>query len=123
MLYAILCYNDEAAVSAWSEAEDAAVMADLAAVEAKLADEGRLGPVARLEPTRAAKTLRKVRPATVVDGPFTEAKEVLLGFYIVDCARFEDAVATVQDLMKANPGEGGYEIRPVAIFHPGVGLR
>jgi hypothetical protein len=122
MLYAILCYNDEAAVGAWSEAEDAAVMADLAAVETKLAEEGRLGPVARLKSTSTAKTLRKDRPASVLDGPFTETKEVLLGFYIVECAGFEDAVATVEALVKANPGKGGYEIRPVAVFHPGVGL-
>ncbi|MBI3513388.1 MAG: YciI family protein, partial [Proteobacteria bacterium] len=86
MRYAILCYNDEHAVGAWSKAEDDAVMAKLAVVQDRLAKAGKLGPVARLMPTTAATTLRKDRePAIVLDGPFAETKEQLLGFYIVEC--------------------------------------
>ena len=48
MLYAILCYHDEDFVGSWSKEQDAAVMKKLAAVQEKLAREGRLGPVARL---------------------------------------------------------------------------
>ena len=59
MLYAILCYHDEDTVCAWSQAHNDKVMADLGAVEEKLAKAGRLGPVARLMPTTAATTLRK----------------------------------------------------------------
>ena len=61
MLYAILCYDDEAAVGAWSREEDDACMARLAVVHDRLARAGRLGPVARLLPTTAATTLRKGR--------------------------------------------------------------
>ena len=58
MLYAILCYHNEAVTEAWSKAEDDAVMARLAAVQEPLARQGKLGPVARLLPTTAATTLR-----------------------------------------------------------------
>lgn len=119
MQYAILCYNDEKVTCAWSKDEDDAVMAKLATVTGKLAAQGKLGPVARLLPTTAATTLRKDRePPLIMDGPFAETKEQLLGFYIVDCASLEEALAIAQDLGKANPG-GAYEIRPVATFMPG----
>ena len=96
-------------------------MARLAQVECRLADAGRLGPVARLLPTTAATTLRKGRDGPLVlDGPFAETKEQLLGFFVVDCASLEEAIATARDLAAANPGSGAYEIRPVAIFRPGA---
>ena len=119
MLYAILCYNDEDAVNAWSKDKDAAVMAKLMVVQDKLTQEGRLGPVARLLPTTAATTLRKNSdPPLVIDGPFAETKEQLLGFYVVDCADFDGALQVARDLGDANPG-GCYEIRPVGLFFQG----
>jgi hypothetical protein len=119
VLYAVLCYNDEAAVCSWNKDEEAAVMARLGAVQQKLAKEGRLGPVARLLPTTAATTLRKDRdPPLVIDGPFAETKEQLLGFYVIDCASLEHALETAKELGRANPG-GSYEIRPILEFRPG----
>ena len=119
MLYAILCYNDEAITSAWSKDEDDRVMEALGKVQDDLRAKGRLGPVARLLPTTAATTLRKNGSAPVViDGPFAETKEQLLGFYVIDCADLDEAVATARDLARANPGTGSYEIRPVSVFHP-----
>ncbi|RCW79778.1 YciI family protein [Phyllobacterium bourgognense] len=120
MLYAILCYNPEDVVSSWTKEEDDAVMARLAVVQDELTKQGRLGPVARLLPTTAATTLRKGREdPIVIDGPFAETKEQLLGFYIVDCKSLDEALETTRDLARANPGTGSYEIRPVGIFRPG----
>src|SRR5215469_8175337 len=82
MLYAILCYHDEDFVGSWSKEHDAAVMAKLSVVQEKLTKQGRLGPVARLLPTTAATTLRKDDPPLVLDGPYAETKEQLLGFYV-----------------------------------------
>ena len=120
MQYAILCYHSEAEVCSWSKEQDAAVMAKLAVVEEKLAKAGRLGPVARLMPTTAATTLRKDRePPLVLDGPFAETKEQLLGFFVIDCTDLDEAIATAVELGSANPG-GSYEIRPLRLFRPGV---
>lgn len=55
-------------------------MRKLAVVQDKRAKHGRLGPVARLLPTTAATTVRKGRESLVIDGPFAETKEQLLGF-------------------------------------------
>jgi len=119
MLYAILCYHEEDVVCAWSKEQDDAVMAKLAVVQEKLTQQGRLGPVARLLPTTAATTLRKTQePPLVIDGPFAETKEQLLGFYVVDCENLEAALDVARDLGAVNPG-GSYEIRPVGVFNPG----
>lgn len=121
MLYAILCYNDEAVVGSWSKEHDARVMADLAAVQAPLVENGTLGPVARLMSTTAATTLRRSAAGqpVVLDGPFAETKEQFLGFYVIDVESLEEALQVARDLARANPGGGSYEIRPVASFFPG----
>lgn len=121
MLYAILCYHSEDVVGSWTKEEDDAVMARLAVVHEKLARAGRLGPVARLLPTTAATTLRKDQdPPLVLDGPFAETKEQLLGFYLVEGGSLEEILDAARDLAAANPG-GAYEIRPVGVYHPGGG--
>jgi hypothetical protein len=123
MLYAILCYNSEEVVAGWSDDEDAVVMDRLDAVHRRLADQGKLGPAARLAFTDSARTLVKGHePPLVVDGPFAETKEQLLGFYVVDCADMDEAMGVAQDLERANPGVGAYEVRPVRMFLPGVGV-
>ena len=119
MQYAILCYHSEDVVCSWTKEEDDAVMAKLAPIQGKWANAGKLGPVARLMPTTAATTLRKDQdPPLVVDGPFAETKEQLLGFYIVDCNSLDEALGFARELAAANPG-GAYEIRPVMLFYPG----
>jgi hypothetical protein len=120
MLYAILCYNNEKTVFSWSKDEDDAVMGRLQVVHDRLEAAGKLGPCARLEATTTARTLMKgTQPPLIVDGPYAETKEALLGFYTVECETQEEAVAIAKDLEKANPGVGAYEVRPVKFFLPG----
>ncbi len=119
MLYAILCYDSEAVVSSWTKQQDAAAIAKLEVVQEKLARDGRLGPVARLMPTTTATTLRKGKETIVLDGPFAETKEQLLGFYMVECASLEQAIETARELGAASTSNGSYEIRPVRLFRPG----
>jgi hypothetical protein len=122
MLYAILCYHDEDFVGSWTREHDANVMSKLMVIQDRLKKEGRLGPVARLLPTTAATTLRKDDPPLVLDGPYAETKEQLLGFYIIDCENLDAAVDVARDLGAANPG-GAYEIRPVGFFEPGASAK
>jgi hypothetical protein len=119
MLYAILCYDSEAAVGAWTKEQDAQAIAKLDVVQEKLARAGRLGPVARLMPTTAATTLRKGKESIVLDGPFAETKEQLLGFFVVECESLEQAIETAKELGRASSSNGSYEIRPMRLFRPG----
>jgi hypothetical protein len=118
MLFTILCYDDEKLVTSWTKEEDAAVIAKLEVVQEKLRAAGKLGPVARLAPTKVAKTLKKGREAMIVDGPFAETKEQLLGFFVIDCASMDEAVEIARDLGKASSSEGSYEVRPMTVFVP-----
>jgi len=119
MLYAVLAYHVEADVTSWTPAEDAALMLDLNRVHDRLTQDGRMGPAARLGATKGACVLRGPGAGLVIDGPFTETKEQLLGFYVIDCADRDAAIAAARDLHQVNPG-AMYEIRPVSLYRPGV---
>ena len=121
MLYALLCYNDEDTVFSWSKEQDDAVMARLAVVHEKLDAKGKLGPALRLMPTTAATTVRKGKEPLVLDGPFAETKEQLLGLYVLDCATQDEAIAAARDLRRVNPS-AVYEIRPILLYLPGAPL-
>jgi hypothetical protein len=118
MLYAILAYHAEEEVASWTPQEDAALMLDLNKVHERLNQEGQMGPAARLGATKRACVLRGPGKGTVIDGPFTESKEQLLGFYVIDCADRDAAIAAARDLRQANPS-AMYEIRPVLLYRPG----
>jgi hypothetical protein len=118
MLYAILCYNDENAVFSWSKEEEDATMARLRAVQKPFEEAGKIGPTGRLMPTTSATTLRKGKDEPlIVDGPFAETKEQLLGFYVVDFETLDEAIEFSKQLAAANPGAGSYEIRPFYVFN------
>jgi hypothetical protein len=119
MLYAILAYHVEDEVASWSPEQDAALMLDLNRVHGRLEQDKRLGPAARLGATKGACVLRGKGKGVVTDGPFTETKEQLLGFYVIDCADRDAAIAAARDLRQVNPS-AMYEIRPVTLYRPGV---
>ena len=119
MLYAILCYNDEAAVEAAPQDQIEATIARRDRVTRPLADKGRLGPVARLMPTTAATTVRYGKETVVLDGPFAETKEQLLGFYVVDCETLDEVVEVARGMADGG-GTGTFEIRPLRLYRPGT---
>ena len=119
MLYAVLCYASEDAIASWSKEKDEQVMKDLAAVQRKYAAAGKLGPVARLLPTTAATPVRTVKGESLVfDGPFAETKEMVGGFFLLDCATREEAVAIARECPAAEWAT--IEVREVAPCYHGA---
>jgi len=119
MLYAILAYHVEAEVMSWTPEEDAALMTDLFEVHARLDKQKLLGPSARLGATGKARTLRGPGNGVVLDGPFAETKEQLLGLYVVNCASEDAAIAVARDLRQVNP-TAVYEIREILTYIAGA---
>ena len=117
MLYALLCYHDEAVVNGWTKEEDDAVLAKRALVTDKLAANGKLGPAIRLMPTTAATTVRMGREPLIIDGPFAETKEALLGLYTVECASLQEAIELAKQIGRDE--RVVFEIRPLRLFLPG----
>ena len=62
--------------------------------------------------TKAAKVRFNGRERTVIDGPFTEAKEIIAGYWIWECASREEAI----EWLKRAPFDGGVEIELRPIF-------
>jgi hypothetical protein len=120
MFYCILCYNLESEIEAWTREKEASVMAKRELVAQRLANAGRLGPVGRLMPTTTAVTVRAGRQPIVLDGPSADTKEQLLGFYLVDCQSLAEALEVARDLVGDT---GALEVRPLAMFYPGIGLQ
>jgi len=116
MLYAFLCCHDEAVVNSWSKEEDEAVLAKRAKVTDKLAARGKLGPAVRLMPTTTATTVRMGGEPVVLDGPFAETKEALLGFYLIDCDSLAEAIDLAQQIGREE--KVVFEVRPVRLFLP-----
>ena len=117
MLYALLCYNNESAVCGLSREEDDAMMERVRGAEARIRKKSTFGPRLRLMPTTAATFVRAGADPVVLDGPFAETKDPLLGFWIVDCASLEDAIEAGRHLAREREF-GGIEVRPISTFTP-----
>lgn len=65
-----------------------------------------------LSPSSTATTIRRAFGGgdTIVDGPYAETKEVLGGYYIVEVANLDDALAVAADIPIP---AGSFEIRPL----------
>ena len=119
MLYSILIYGYEDLVSDWTVQEENAVMARHSALRERLTAEHKLGPAVRLMRTTTATTLRFTGEEVIIDGPFAETKEQLLGIYVVECATLDEAIKVARALSFES---AVLEIRPVSLFEPGGDL-
>lgn len=110
-LYAAIIYSPDLD---WTAPDQAEEMADYGAFSAAAADTIRGG--AALFPTATATTVKVLggRGGEVVlsDGPYVEAKEVLSGFFLLECDDIDGAVALAAQIPAAW-GPGGVEVRPV----------
>ena len=109
MKYLILISHNEQARDAWQGMSDTerqlGVKAHTALVE-ELAATGELIVSEALADPATARRVRVDRGRTIAtDGPFAEVKEYLAGFYLVECADIDEAVA------HRRPGAGG-AVRP-----------
>ena len=82
------------------------------AVQKQAAAAGGLHAVARLEDPEHARSVRFGESAhDITDGPYVEAKEWLVGFYLVDCESEAQALEYAQQLCPI-PNHA-IEVRPV----------
>src|SRR3954452_6147397 len=68
-----------------------------------------------LQDTSTATSIRKSDSGEflVTDGPFAETKEALGGYYLIDAADLDEAIAIAKDIPAPF---GGLEVRPVRVF-------
>lgn len=110
MKFMVLVYGQEEVEAKMSQDEWQALLAEHNAFGTKYGEKVLAGDA--LEPTHTAKTIRQASgTVTVMDGPFAETKEQLGGFYIIEAADINEAVAMARDLPMSE--HSSVEVRPV----------
>ena len=108
--YMVLVYEEE--VDSAEQAEREKVTPLLAELHAGLREAGILVGVQRLHSTESATSVRVRDGETeIIDGPFAVTKEVLAGYYVLECADLDEALKQAARLPMARWGT--LEVRPV----------
>ena len=108
--YMLLVYEEE--VDPAAQAERERQLPILLELHRSLREAGLLVRVQSLRSTESATSVRvRDGEAEVTDGPFAVTKEVLAGYYVLECADFEEAVKQAARLPMARWGT--VEVRPV----------
>jgi hypothetical protein len=112
MRYILLINTDEAAEAARSAEENEAIMGGYYAFTKELRESGALVDGDELQPTSTATTVRVRDGKTMTtDGPYAETKEQLGGYYIIDAADLDEAIAWAAKIPGAKLG--AIEVRPI----------
>ena len=119
MRYLFLIYNSENVRATAPASEHEHCLEEHRALLHETGQRGILLGAAPLHPTSTARTLRhhEGKPL-VVDGPFAETKEQLLGLYVVECSSLDEAIDTARQIPQSC--WRSLEIRPVSYYQPGV---
>ena len=111
MQYILLIYGQEPTEEIPQDAM-AAEMADYDIFTKHLRDRGALLAGEALQPIATATTVRVADGRTMTtDGPFAETKESLGGFYLVEAADLDEAIAYAAMIPGAK--HGSIEVRPI----------
>jgi len=115
MKYVILIYNNPAAREVWlglPAAQRAEGLAVYAALREDLAASGELIVSEALADHSLTKRVAVREGMTLVtDGPFAEVKELLAGFFLVECESMQRAIEYAARVPEA--GFGLVEVRPI----------
>jgi hypothetical protein len=119
MKYVCLIYDDEKVWETMTPAESGAMMGEYFAFTQSIRDGGQYVAGEALQPIATATTIR-VRGGKLqtTDGPFAETREQLGGFYLIDAANLDEAIAIAARIPSVRTGS--IEVRPVVVFdgHP-----
>ncbi len=112
MRYMLLICSDDKAAPPTPRAEMEAIVQGHRRFADELQAAGKMVVGERLRPDGDASRIRvKAGHRQVMDGPFTETKEALGGFYLIECDTKQEAVEWAQ---KIPLREGGFiEVRPI----------
>ncbi|MEQ1769832.1 MAG: YciI family protein [Devosia sp.] len=107
MRYMMIIHHDDAAMA---KTDQKALWADYAAFNEALGKAAGASSGERLEPPNGATI---VRGSDILDGPYSDSKEQLAGYFFVDVPNVEEAVAWAQRCPSSR--FGSIEIRPLFV--------
>lgn len=95
------------------------LMADMGKLMEEMTREGKLIDTAGLMPTAKGARVRLSKgKLSVIDGPFTEAKEVIGGYALLEAASMEEAVELAKRFLKVHGDEWEVECEVRALMSP-----
>jgi hypothetical protein len=111
--YLILIYGDESALEALDPGASGQMMKEHIVFGENNAASLRGGNA--LQRTSSATSLRQDSSGNfaVTDGAFAETKEALAGYYLIEAADLDEALAVAKQVPAAH---GGVEVRPIRVF-------
>jgi hypothetical protein len=111
MKYMLLIHGDEVQMNA-ATPPGAGMSPDFTAYHEAMAKAGIIVSGERLRPTTEAASIRVTGDKTeVLDGPYAETKEQLGGYYVIDVADMDQAIAWAARCPSAR--NGTIEVRPI----------
>jgi hypothetical protein len=115
MQYLLLIYDEENKWKGMTKAEGDKFMADYFEYTESIKKSGHYRAGEALQPISTATTVRMRDGKTLTtDGPFAETREQLGGFYMVEAANLDEAIALAARIPSARIGS--IEVRPVMVF-------
>jgi hypothetical protein len=115
MTYLLMLYAEEAGWDRLAKAEQEQAVASYRAYTEALKQAGALVGSNRLQPTSTATTVRVTNgKSQVLDGPFTDSKEQLGGYYLIDAPDLDAAISWASRCPGAS--HGTIEVRPVWVY-------
>jgi hypothetical protein len=112
MKYLLLIYENEAAFTNLSEAEQGQIFGEYMEYSKRIRKSGQYIAGQALEPVATATTVRvKDGKTLTTDGPFAETREQLGGFYMVEAKDLDEAIALAAGIPAARTG--CIEVRPI----------
>jgi hypothetical protein len=112
MRYMLLIYGDPSLADSMTPEEGEKIMADYYTFTQSIVESGELVSGEPLQGVETATTVRVRGGRTAsTDGPFAETKEVLGGYYLVDCKDLDRAIELAARIPAAHGGS--VEVRPV----------
>jgi len=115
MKFMVLIYTDDALIDAMPSEQFDETMRGCIEHADDLRSEGRLLDSQQLEAPSTAKSLRTRKgQLTITDGPFTESKEMLAGFNLIEAENMDEAVKIAAEFPWTHTG--CIEVRPVRDF-------
>jgi len=112
MLYALLIYEAESARSGYSDEELEAALRGHREFQVEAKKRGAFVEANQLmSPVTATAVRVRSGETRVTDGPYIETKELLVGYYLMECADLDEAIQWAAGIPHA--ATGGIEIRPM----------
>jgi hypothetical protein len=112
MRYLLMIYSDESGYAKMTPDDMGQLMTAYGQFDEEITAAGVVQSSERLQPTEAATCVRvRDGKATTTDGPFAETKEAVGGYYLIDVADLDQALAWARKVPTATYGT--IEVRPI----------